>query len=386
MDTNNEILDAIEILADRKISENITKVLTGICKSVNINNNTCVMDSNGVSSTVQFYGSPPEVNELYRIFVPSNNMSRSFVVVPPRFTVNPNLLDNWYFANPVNQKGQTSYSNTVDNVYCIDRFITYSVNLDINASNLILSSSRFWYSRIGQKLEQYVLRAIAGKWVTLSILLKSNKKSGQVKISLYNSNDNVSETTEFITATTGEVQLISASFIIPSSYVGHNVEALFYPDLSLNGQAVEYYAAKLELGTTQTLAHLENGNWVLNTLPSYSNQLRKCQGYFYRLKSTNANNYAIFAYGMAQTESQARFIIPLPTTLRAFPSLTSSGKFLVSDGTTDYAVSGFSRQSLNENTICLMANIATSSLTKGACVRLGAYNDTSAYIDFDANL
>ena len=105
MDTNNEILDAIEILADKKIGDNITKVLTGICTSVNINKNTCVMDSNGVSGTVYFYGSPPEVNGLYRIFVPSNDMSRSFIIVPPKFTVNPNLLDNWYFGRPVDQRG-----------------------------------------------------------------------------------------------------------------------------------------------------------------------------------------------------------------------------------------------------------------------------------------
>ncbi len=363
MDTNNEILDAIEILADRKISENITKVLTGICKSVNINNNTCVMDSNGVSSTVQFYGSPPEVNELYRIFVPSNNMSRSFVVVPPRFTVNPNLLDNWYFANPVNQKGQTSYSNTVDNVYCIDRFINYSVNLDINASNLILSSSRFWYSRIGQKLEQYVLRAIAGKWVTLSILLKSNKKSGQVKISLYDSNDNVSETTEFITATTGEVQLISASFIMPSSYVGHNVEALFYPDLSLNGQAVEYYAAKLELGSTQTLAHLENGNWVLNEIPVYSDQLARCQRYMLQLVNT-IDNYEILGGGAAMNTTQVFAFVPTPVSLFKKPFvLNRTGHFVLvrntaaSDG---IPITGIGVDHVSSNGVSLICTVDTS--------------------------
>ena len=32
---------------------------------------------------------------------------------------NPNLIDNWYFGNPVNQRGQTSYTGTS---YGIDRW------------------------------------------------------------------------------------------------------------------------------------------------------------------------------------------------------------------------------------------------------------------------
>ena len=41
------------------------------------------------------------------------------------------------------------------------------------------------------------------------------------------------------------------------------------------------HAAKLELGTTQTLAHQdENGNWVLNEIPDYGEQLARCQRYY----------------------------------------------------------------------------------------------------------
>ena len=36
-------------------------------------------------------------------------------------------------------------------------------------------------------------------------------------------------------------------------------------------------AAKLELGDTQTLAHKENGVWVLNEIPDYGEQLARCQ-------------------------------------------------------------------------------------------------------------
>jgi hypothetical protein len=37
---------------------------------------------------------------------------------------------------------------------------------------------------------------------------------------------------------------------------------------------------KLELGESQTLAHLVNGEWQLNDIPNYAEELAKCQRYF----------------------------------------------------------------------------------------------------------
>ena len=52
---------------------------------------------------------------------------------------------------------------------------------------------------------------------------------------------------------------------------------------------VTILAAKLELGSQQTLAHQdENGNWVLNEIPDYGEQLARCQRYF-QLYSTADN-------------------------------------------------------------------------------------------------
>ena len=45
MDVANEILDAIEIIVDKKIRENTAQIYPGVCKS--INGNTCVMSVNG---------------------------------------------------------------------------------------------------------------------------------------------------------------------------------------------------------------------------------------------------------------------------------------------------------------------------------------------------
>ena len=39
-------------------------------------------------------------------------------------------------------------------------------------------------------------------------------------------------------------------------------------------------AVKLELGSQQTLAHQENGVWVLNEIPKFGEQLAACQRYY----------------------------------------------------------------------------------------------------------
>ena len=76
-------------------------------------------------------------------------------------------------------------------------------------------------------------------------------------------------------------------------------------------------AAKLELGPQQTLAHQDaDGNWVLNEVPDYGEQLRRCQRYAVKLPGkywipTNPDNVG-------------RLNIPLPVTMRVKPTVTFS--------------------------------------------------------------
>ena len=78
MDVANELLDAIEIIVDKKIRENTAQIYLGVCKSVS--GNSCVMSINGKDNTIQFYGSIPTVGAIYRVFVPDGNMSMAFII------------------------------------------------------------------------------------------------------------------------------------------------------------------------------------------------------------------------------------------------------------------------------------------------------------------
>lgn len=78
MDINNEILDAIEIIVDKKIRENMTQIYQGVCTGTSGNN--CIVTINGKNNTVQWYGSTPTVGTVYRVFVPNGNMSTAFII------------------------------------------------------------------------------------------------------------------------------------------------------------------------------------------------------------------------------------------------------------------------------------------------------------------
>lgn len=105
----DDILDAIEIIVDKKIRDNTAQIYSGICQSVKTN--TCVMSINGKNNTVQYYGATPVAGSIYRVFVPNGNMSNGFVIVPgstgetPAETGDYNNLINMPSINDVVLKG-----------------------------------------------------------------------------------------------------------------------------------------------------------------------------------------------------------------------------------------------------------------------------------------
>lgn len=147
--------------------------------------------------------------------------------------------------------------------------------------------------------------------------------------------------------------------------------------------SVNILAAKLELGPTQTLAHQENGVWVLNEIPNYGEQLMRCQRYFYRRKG--ANPYSYYGNGYIDSANGAFIFINVPE-MRVEPTVAASGKFILSIPGKPIAVTSISYGGASTNGFNRISVSATSSLTSNTPVMLQADNDTSAYIDFSADL
>ena len=165
---------------------------------------------------------------------------------------NPNLLDNWYFGNPVNQIGQTSWVNPSDWQYSIDRWqITPSSVVALVDGGITVTAE------IQQGLEK--TRLEFGRTYTFSVISSDGRLGKHTFVLTSDTNINVSFGFGF--------------FVCYLS--GNNVWFRIYGDGST------YKAAKLELGSQQTLAHQDaDGNWVLNEIPDYGEQLARCQRYF----------------------------------------------------------------------------------------------------------
>ena len=146
------------------------------------------------------------------------------VIATKAFPCNPNLLDNWYFGNPVNQRGASGTISTAG--YFLDRWKLVSGSVTINSGGIVLNGT------IAQVLEYAV-----GQTVTATVL-----------------------TPDGVTDVTPVYDDETKTFTVTTQ-----------------GKTIR--AVKLELGTQQTLAHQENGVWVLNEIPDYGEQLRKCRWY-----------------------------------------------------------------------------------------------------------
>ena len=188
------------------------------------------------------------------------------VAIAPQLS-NPNLLDNWYFGNPVNQRGQTEYTAAG---YTIDRWklpATHKVSVqdsDIKITCNSNAGANYAFQQLAEKLE-------VGKQYTLSALITENTTAKGVSLRHGNSGPNT------ITGT----GVYAVTFVAASSDLTYGVGMQFNSRADDNDNYFVLKAIKLELGDRQTLAHQDaDGNWMLNEIPDYGEQLARCQRYF----------------------------------------------------------------------------------------------------------
>lgn len=265
----------------------------------------------------------------------------------------PNLLDNWYFGNPVDQRNgyiiprdtqiyadstltdtspgvttawrQVEYVNSTyciyrgtegsglyyvktsdaipgycSAVYTVDRWkITYrNGQISIKDGYVSLLGSGMNFSQI---LDENVYKPLRGKTVTLSII-------GRGDCQIVSEDAQSSYHAAFINSDV--FTLASVSFLAKSDsdrFIFH-----IKPNTS---NPVDILAAKLELGPTQTLAHQENGQWVLNEVPEEGEQVSRCQRHFVRI-----NNVYAAGHVALNTTTYVDVVTPVP--LRTIPVLT----------------------------------------------------------------
>ncbi|MCH5195613.1 MAG: hypothetical protein J1F28_02795 [Oscillospiraceae bacterium] len=177
---------------------------------------------------------------------------------------NLNLLDNWYFTDPINQRGA---SGTVSDMgYFIDRWKLTDGTVEITSGGLVLNGT------IVQRLETTPSQAVTATYLT----------SSGVQSAEYDSDAKT---------------------------------------FSISGNGVLVIATKLEIGGRQTLAHQDDiGKWVLNDPPPNKTlELMKCQRYFIALKQ-----YEVFKGANVRTGDYIDFFVPTPVQMRAIPAVSGN--------------------------------------------------------------
>lgn len=231
---------------------------------------------------------------------------------------NPNMLDNAYFPNAINQRGKTEYT---ERGYCIDRwFRSESVGAVVSLVNGGLRLDNTNGSAV-LYLRQSPERTVpAGDYVVSAVVDEySSAGSGTMLVYMGDS----SGSTIKGKAITGP-GLFDASTTVSESGKINRVQ-LQIPV----GCAVTIRAIKLECGTAQSLAHIDSlGNVVLNEIPNYETELAKCQRY--QMELANASGTNILGVGVAGTEMT--FFVPLPVSMRASPAITVSNLYAHNGG------------------------------------------------------
>lgn len=234
--------------------------------------------------------------------------------------VRPNLLDNWYFGNPVNQMGGTEWlSSSSSAIPCVDRWTWWGQYITGTRLNLLDDGLQLakpaegqgqgLYQAIIQKVEK--TRVPVGATVTLSALVKAEADASVVLA--------INDSYNVLSVQANVWELITFTVNAPS------VEQTYSVSIQRNsgGIAFTVKAAKLELGPTQTLAHREGDKWVLNEAPDYGEQLRRCLRYCRVDDFTDS--YTVAAFGVAVSETYWRGFLPSYSDMRTKPTIAIIG-------------------------------------------------------------
>lgn len=220
---------------------------------------------------------------------------------PANVGSNKNLLHNWDFRNPVNQRGENSYVLTSLSYF----FDCWRVSGSPTSANPITISKGDYFTTIStngtvgivNQVEQY--KNFSKKTVTASVLMEV--VSGDAYLAI-----NDGTYTAVKCDSIGELKLYTLTKTISST---PSRLAILLDGFNA-GMHVKVYAMKLELGTVSTL---------LNDPPAdYGEQLALCQRYQVSLMGTD-NWYRVSATFV--TTDWLDFYVPLTTTLRTKPTL-----------------------------------------------------------------
>ena len=271
---------------------------------------------------------------------------------------NPNILDNWYFGNPVNQRqgrvvipNTTYYSDnqlttaagTTSSYVTAYRYATGTAS-GVNYASFKLEDSDTaptYYAAPANVVRGYTGAGYTfDRWMNETDPVVDTLENGLLKL-----------TFSGVTTYMQKVQ-VPVGIQLTCSVLVENIDGDLYllwqdtesytdshllklsPGMNTltitttkqnyrfsiyssdsNAKTISIKAVKLELGTHQTLAHQdENGVWQLNEIPNYGDRLAGCQWYHFEF----GPSHTLIAYDAYGVNSP---VVYFPVQMRTVPSI-----------------------------------------------------------------
>ena len=157
---------------------------------------------------------------------------------------------------------------------------------------------------------------------------------------------------------------------------GHFTTANAVNNMDSTSNTFYVTGVQLEVGNTSTEFEYR----------SVGEERAACQRYFIRIPEIDASSaYAFLATGMATDVNAVDIPIPFPVTMRANPTLVTSGSIRVYNGGTVNPASAITLYSGSTSVGCLRVNTGSVLSTKDA-ILVGLNNDVDANFQFSAEL
>lgn len=219
-----------------------------------------------------------------------------------KFYNNKNLAINWDFRKPVNKNGENIYTISNSKQITIDMWeAEHNGILQIMDGYIFISctsTDNDGYINFYQRLNQNYL-PLNGKTITISAIL-----SGNCSITHgYKPPEYDYRWSQGIAYNSNSIGLYTETYILPAD-ASDIIPLLFQ---MREGEEVNIYAVKVEIGDTQTLAHQDSeGNWIINEPIDYNLQYALCSQY-----SPNTGEFIKNQYSNTNLADNWYFVDPI---------------------------------------------------------------------------
>lgn len=291
-----------------------------------------------------------------------------------------NLLDNWYFGNPVNQRGQTEYPETYG--YSIDRWI--HAGTEGATMSVVPGSPGHITINRNSPMIQYLDPNLPVEGMELTFSLLTAEGTLHTATFTWSSD---------LTDNTGGGVFTSTSYVFGYGKYG-GINQVSFGGADAASGAHNILAVKLECGPTQTLAHKVGAKWELNEIPDYTLEYLSCCRYQYAPPRADGRQGYIGPFwtnGYRKGDSTPIYgTVTIPVPMQKAPTVVYTADSLThilywNPGGTPGAVTALSVYGMTNGDIQLCATIG-AQLTPGPAGLIYFGSPTESLLLFDANL